>query len=256
MTPYQRSPVQPLSLDSIVDVVNVYTDRDRAETFARLILGEAQAFGGRARILDVGCGRGLGANERTRLTSLEAIRACAIEFWGCEPDPGIVPTSLLDRFERGTLQSAMLPFTYFDIIYAHYVVEHVSDPSSFFQKVHALLRPGGRFIFMTPNAKHYFVKIARVIAAVGLETPILKLLHPGAAAVHYPTKYLVNDADVVERLARETGFSRCDFAYFEHGDLRSYFPRSLRWIPTGLERVLAGLRRPEHLPGLVVRLEK
>jgi hypothetical protein len=109
---------------------------------------------------------------------------------------------------------------------------------------------------MTPNARHYFVKIAKLVSAAGLEVPLLKRLHPGAAAVHYPTKYLINDASDIESLATDAGFSRCDFAYFDHGDLRGYFPRSLRWIPIALEDVPVTRGRPDHLPGLVARLQK
>jgi len=246
----------PLSFDATVGAMNIYTGRDRTETFGRLIVGEAKKIGGGAKILDVGCGSGLGVNDQSGMTSLRDIRSNVLEFWGCEPDAGVMPNSLLDRFERGTLQAATLPESYFDIVYAHYVVEHVADPLAFLKKANLVLRPGGKFIFMTPNARHYFVKIARLVAVTGLEAPILRVLHPNAAAAHYPTKYLLNDEGLIEKLALKSGFSRCEFAYFDHGDLRGYFPRPFGWIPIALERILIALRKPQRLPGLVVRLTK
>jgi SAM-dependent methyltransferase len=233
--------------------LNICTDRDRTETFACLVLGAIEDAGGARRVLDVGCGAGLSADGDPTAAALAAIRRGAGELWGCEPDPTIVPHTLLDHFVVGSLEDADLPLGYFDVIYAHYVVEHVTDPPAFLKKAATLLRPGGILLFMTPNARHYFVKVARVIAALNLESPILRLIHRRAAEVHYPTRYLMNDMRTLEVQAEGAGFSRADAAYFEHGDLRDYFPGVLKSIPIALEHVVQAIGE-ESLPGMVVRL--
>ncbi|CAN5414441.1 hypothetical protein BH09GEM1_BH09GEM1_35650 [soil metagenome] len=245
----------PLDFDTVVGRANVFTDQNRLSTFGRLILGEISRFDGQARVLDVGCGNGLGVNQSAGVSALSEIQMASGELWGCEPDPDIVPSPLLNHFARGTLEEAELPDAHFDVIYAHYVVEHVADPKAFLAKAHRLLRPGGRLLFVTPNERHYFVKVARIVAALNLEEKVLGLINREAAEAHYPTRYLLNDAPDIERAGRETGFSQSEFAYFEHGDIRSYAPRPLRWIPIGMEKLMqaGGYSR---LPGLVARMRR
>lgn len=236
--------------------LNLYQGRSRARTFAGLILGECSRFGFKPRILDVGCGAGLGSDPDTALATLSDIRETSSELWACEPDESVRPNELFSQFARGPLESASLPESYFDIIYAHYVVEHVSEPQAFLERAYRLLRPGGKFIFMTPNGRHYFVRVARVVANLGLEEILLRRIHPQAASVHYPTRYLLNDPSVILQLACEAGFSKCDFAFFEHGDVRGYFRSGLRVVPIVIEQVLARFGNPALLPGLVARLRK
>jgi SAM-dependent methyltransferase len=244
-----------LNFDTVTNQLNVFTGRDRTETFARLVLSEARRFGGEARVLDVGCGRGLSVNNDPGASALAGIRSGSAELWGCEPDPDIVPSPLLHHFARGTLEDADLPRDYFDVVYAHLVVEHVADPIAFLSKALRILRPGGRLLFITPNERHYFVKVARLVAALHLEETVLNVIHKEGAKAHYPTKYLLNGAATIQRAARKVGFARAEFAYFEHGDVRSYFPRPLKWIPLTLEKLMR-VAGPTRLPALVARLER
>ena len=247
--------LSPLDFDTVVDRANIFTDRNRLETFAQLVLGEIARFGGTANVLDVGCGSGLGVNQAQGASALSDIRTAAHELWGCEPDPHVVPSPLIQHFVRGTLESAELPDGHFDVIYAHYVVEHVSDPAAFLGKAFRLLRPGGRLLFVTPNERHYFVKVARVVAALDLEERMLALINKTASEAHYPTRYLLNDEDDIRRAASATGFVGTSFAYFEHGDIRDYAPGALKVIPIAMEKLMraGGFK---HLPGLVARLER
>jgi SAM-dependent methyltransferase len=42
-----------------------------------------------------------------------------------------------------------------DLAAGKFLVEHLADPPRFLRKVHAVLRPGGRLILMTPNILYY-----------------------------------------------------------------------------------------------------
>lgn len=247
--------LRPLMFSAVAGKASVLTGSDRTETFGRLVMGELARFDGRARVLDIGCGTGLSVNDGHGAIALADICAAGEELWGCEPDPDIVPSRLLDHFALGTLEEAELPDSYFDVIYAHYVVEHVADPVAFLRKAFRILRPGGSLLFITPNERHYFVKVARVVAALRLEGTLLKYINKKAAIAHYPTRYLLNDGSAIEAAARNAGFRRSEFAYFEHGDIRDYFHPWLKWIPITLEKVMQFLG-PSHLPGLVARLER
>jgi len=55
------------------------------------------------------------------------------------------------------LNGAGLPFDddTFDIVFTRYVLEHVADPDEFLIEICRVLKPGGAFLFLTPNKWHY-----------------------------------------------------------------------------------------------------
>lgn len=77
-------------------------------------------------VLDVGCGKG-------HLNPFPWNRHPDVRVVGIDPDP-----------EAGVN----------DLAVCRYVVEHVEDPDQFTGDVRRVLRPGGRFIFLTPSRYH------------------------------------------------------------------------------------------------------
>jgi SAM-dependent methyltransferase len=49
----------------------------------------------------------------------------------------------------------------FDVVFADNVLEHLPDPHFAFREIHRVLKPGGMFLFKTPNKWHYMPIIAR-----------------------------------------------------------------------------------------------
>jgi 2-polyprenyl-3-methyl-5-hydroxy-6-metoxy-1,4-benzoquinol methylase len=103
------------------------------------------AIGSGKRVLDVGC---LGG----QIT--EVIRSRNNEVFGIEANPRAAGTAR----ERGidvTIANVEdgIPFqtASFDAVNACEVVEHLYDTKSFFDEVARVLRPGGVFVFTTPN---------------------------------------------------------------------------------------------------------
>jgi SAM-dependent methyltransferase len=93
----------------------------------------------------------------------------------------------------------------FDSCVSNYVCEHLDDPEQHLAEVHRVLKPGGVYIFRTPNRLHY-------IATVSSLTP--HSFHVKAAnklrAIDghdpYPTRYRLNTRSQIQRLAEKTGF--------------------------------------------------
>jgi 2-polyprenyl-3-methyl-5-hydroxy-6-metoxy-1,4-benzoquinol methylase len=112
--------------------------------FAALIRRHAPARTG--RVLELGCGMGhllgllqddfscTGADlidysiEQTKLNAPKAAVFC-------------MDVTDLSRFDSGT----------FDVVVALHLLEHLPDPHNTILQIHELLRPGGIFLFATPN---------------------------------------------------------------------------------------------------------
>jgi SAM-dependent methyltransferase len=92
------------------------------------------------RLLDIGCGRGDFINQAVK------------KGWDAEGVDLLhwnTPHPVLIRV--GDFLSMDLPERSYDVVTAWAMLEHVRKPSAFFEKVSALLKPDGRFIFVVPN---------------------------------------------------------------------------------------------------------
>ncbi|WKW12474.1 class I SAM-dependent methyltransferase [Pseudogemmatithrix spongiicola] len=216
---------------------------DRRRVFVHAVresLAEAARAGGPVRALDIGCGWGISDDRVAGPEFLAGVRAAATELWGIEPDPSVQPThGHFDRFQHATLEGAELPEAYFDVAYAYNVVEHVTDPVAFLRRVRAVLKPGGAFVFMTPNGRHWFSRLTRALRALKVDELALRAAR-GRAEVesyHYPVVHRMNDVATIRDLAHGTGFAEAEFAFFDHGDVLPYFPRPLRAPYAALARL-------------------
>ena len=107
-----------------------------------------------SRVLDVGAGGG----EK----NLYDFRGKCAEMVGVDLDPRVQSNPLLDRGIVADAASIPVDNDYFDVAFALSVLEHVEHPRQFAAEVYRLLKPGGRFLAITPNRWHYFALLASV----------------------------------------------------------------------------------------------
>ena len=105
-----------------------------------------------------------------------------------------------------------LPFAdeSFDIVTANVVVEHLKYPGVAFSEVFRVLRPGGVFLFRTPSARSYFVRIARVLPRAAKLWLAGNVIAKRKEEDIYPTHYRANTAEVITELCGVLGFRKVD----------------------------------------------
>lgn len=147
-------------------------------------------------VLDLGAGSG---NVREM-----NFRGIAGQICGVDLDPRVASNPMLD--EGRVADAAGIPYAdeTFDVVFADNVVEHLTDPIQVFRDVHRVLKPGGVFLFKTPNKIHYMPTIARI-------TPhrfhqFVNKLRGRAEVDTFPTQYRANTVRDVRRTAHAVGF--------------------------------------------------
>lgn len=147
-------------------------------------------------VLDLGAGAGI---VREMNFKGFARRVCGVDL-----DPRVETNPMLDEGKVADAGRIPYPDGTFDLAFADNVMEHLPDPAGALSEVWRVLKPGGAFLFKTPNKTHYMPTIAR-LTPHGFHRMVNRLR--GRAAVDtFPTLYRANTLRAVRRLASETGF--------------------------------------------------
>ena len=99
-----------------------------------------------------------------------------------------------------------LPFTddAFDLVTANMVVEHLDQPRVTLDQIARVLRPGGVFLYHTPNYNNPITRAAAFVPQ-GLKNRVVKFLEGRDEDDVFPTRYRMNTPDAVQRYAEEAG---------------------------------------------------
>lgn len=158
----------------------------------------------RPRWLDLGCGWHLlrewqEAEERELVSSVPLLVGLELDEAALRKHRTIGPKVVGDV--------SRLPFQdgSFDLVSANMVVEHLEEPALQFSEIQRVLRPGGSFVFHTPNLHGYIARIAAALPE-GLKGSLISVLERRKSEDVYPTFYRANTVEQVEALAQRTGF--------------------------------------------------
>lgn len=203
-------------------------------------------------VLDLGAGAGI---VREMNFKGFARRVCGVDL-----DPRVETNPMLDEGKVADAGRIPYPDGTFDLAFADNVMEHLADPAGALSEVWRVLKPGGAFLFKTPNKTHYMPTIAR-LTPHGFHRMVNRLR--GRAAVDtFPTLYRANTLRAVRRLALATGFEvvgvdriegrpeylRISWPTYLIGAAYERAVNSTRWLAMFRILLIAELRKPGH-PG-------
>lgn len=166
------------------------------EALIRQILGRDTAWRVPTTLLDLGCGRG-GVLEQIADLPLRAV--------GLDPDLASLAEHRLPDLPRAVAlaEAIPLPPASVDVIISAWVLEHLPDPARVFREVGRVLRPGGAFIFLTPNRSSLIALLNR--ALMPLQNALVPRLYGRAETDTFPVRYRANTRRQIEALAHTSG---------------------------------------------------
>jgi SAM-dependent methyltransferase len=152
-----------------------------------------------SNVLDLGCGRGGVAEIIWRDVHLAA---------GIDPDLASLTSHRAAGMPvvRGVGEN--LPFVNdsFDLVVAVWVLEHLVDPLSTFIEVRRVLRPGGHFIFLTPNLRNPLMVLNRIGKALpALQRRLVPRVYGRDEADTFPVRYRANTEREIRSYAQGSG---------------------------------------------------
>lgn len=168
---------------------------------------EAVEQNARGSWLDLGCGRELmstlyhGWQERQRRLLAKTSMVVGVDL----DSSGLARNPVVDNKVLGT--AVALPFRSesFDLVTANMVVEHLAEPGAALREIWRVLKPGGDFVFHTPNLMSYAVAPAALLPSE-LKRKLAGFLDGRQQADIFPTFYRMNTRRELQRLAAKIGF--------------------------------------------------
>jgi ubiquinone/menaquinone biosynthesis C-methylase UbiE len=161
--------------------------------------------------LDIGCGHRV--LPPWRLEAEKELVARAGRVIGADPDMASLLRHQTIRMRvLASLNSLPFAAESFDLVTANMVVEHLDQPEKQFAEVARVLRPGGRFVFHTPNAQAYATRVARLIPE-GAKGILARVLEGRRTEDVFPTFYRANTAQHLHHIAANSEFSVREIRY-------------------------------------------
>jgi SAM-dependent methyltransferase len=210
--------------------------KDGTEEFHEMC---GKAIARSSRILEIGAGP---SNPTSRFL------ATLGELHGVDVDPAVRENTALSR--AALLEGTRLPYpdTEFDACVSNYVIEHIQDPHTHMREVSRVLRPGGAYIFRTPNRLHY-VSLAARLTPHWFHLLVANRLRGQPTEMHdpYPTVYQCNSQAAVRRFAASAGFEVAELRMVEKEPSYGMASRTLFFMFMTYERIVNATALAESL---------
>jgi len=174
---------------------------------------------GQAVVLDAGCGREDCYAKKVRFGSKIS------RLVGVDIREDVDNHTSLDLAIRANVYALPFGSAQFDVAFSDFVLEHLEDPERAVAEVARVLRPGGRFVFRTPNIYHYVPVAAMLLQKMGYH-PVERFSANDDRHEVFPTFYRANTYWRLMELANRNSFVIEEMIFAEGGPhyLEFFFP--------------------------------
>lgn len=150
-------------------------------------------------MLDAGCGHGNFV--------LDELEGKFGEIIGIDTGHGTThKNNSVNRVVEGDLELLPFPDHSFDLVISLWVLEHIARPEKVFSEIYRVLKPGGHYAFVTPNAKSILLLIRRLLSHKTAEK-ITGRLYGRSHHDIFPVLYRANSIARLKKLAVDNQFS-------------------------------------------------
>jgi len=169
------------------------------------------------RVLDAGCGHGNYVIDEFRREIKWAV--------GVDLAPELTANNIcLDEIRYSDLSSLPFANSSFDACLSLWVLEHLANPQTFLREVFRVLRPGGHFLFATPNRQSALVFLRSLLSG-SVTKRACALVYGRKAEDIFPAHYRANSLRSLKKLFEEAKFDEVtiipnyDPSYTSFGEL-------------------------------------
>ena len=203
--------------------------------------------------LDLGCGHRF-LPSWSRVNEQELVKDCQ-NVIGLDYDmPSLAKHETLPFKARADITKLPVADSAFQLVSANMVVEHLNAPEAQFREINRVLKPGGFFLFHTPNIYGYTTQLAMLVPEF-IKGTIIRLIEGRTEEDVFPTFYRANSQKHIEAVAERSGFQvekiRHVTSEAQLITLPLILPFELLWIRLLMTRPLRKLRT-----NLIVVLKK
>jgi ubiquinone/menaquinone biosynthesis C-methylase UbiE len=190
-------------------------------------------------VLDLGCGRG---------GVLEQLGDVVTFPIGLDPDLQSLREHRIAHLPRAAALAGALPLrdNTIDIVVCSWVAEHLANPLAVFSETRRVLKPGGRFIFLTPNASSLVVLLNRLLRP--LQQTLVPRLYGRAEADTFSVQYRANTPARIRSLAAQSQLQIDLLRQIEDPTYLAFHPLLFR-----LSVLLSRVTPPVHLVGVLAK---
>lgn len=144
-------------------------------------------------VLDAGCGHGNYVIDENRRGISWAVGVDALET-------AVTNNVCLDEIKISNLTKLPFENNSFDIVVSLWVLEHLSEPEKVFSEISRVLKPGGVFMFATPNKNFLPLAFAQ---SLKLNKFLNKTLFGRQETDVFKTFYRANSVDDLKKLSKD-----------------------------------------------------
>ncbi len=180
-------------------------------------------------VLDAGCGNGNFV--------IDELRGKFKKVVGVDVSPEVTARNkTADEIVFANLNNLSFKNDSFDAVVSLWVLEHVEDPTTVFKEIARVLRPGGTFVFVTPNKHNVLIRLRRLLSHHTAEKLVWKL-YGRAHEDTFDVFYRANTLREAERLAKENGFAveycaeNFDPSYTSFGPVSYFLTKLTYYLP-------------------------